>query len=284
MAVSRASNPAMPNLKQPVLSGSLAILLWALPFGSAAHAQRVDLATPPVASTLVATLDDPTPISESSSAHPDLPDAPQDAATSQAPAHQDGQTKRILGVIPNFRAVSADTKLPPQSAKDKFITAAEDSFDYSSLLLPAVIAGYSQIRNTTPEFHQGAAGYARYYWHAYVDQASENIFVEGIMPSLTRQDNRYYTLGKGGFVKRTEYSLSRAFITRNDAGKNVFNSSEIVGAGAAAGLSNLYYPSRERTFGDTAGKWGQSVGIDAATFMFKEFWPDINHRLFHTHD
>ncbi|HEY1741629.1 MAG TPA: hypothetical protein VGG18_00580 [Granulicella sp.] len=51
------------------------------------------------------------------------------------------QTKRILGIIPNFRAVSANEVLSPQSAKEKFITATEDSFDYSALVLPAVFSG-----------------------------------------------------------------------------------------------------------------------------------------------
>ena len=70
--------------------------------------------------TLVADSD----IATSSSLHEELPDAPQDqkqtpeqAATT--PPHQDGQTKRILGIIPNFRAVSADVKLPPQSFKEE---------------------------------------------------------------------------------------------------------------------------------------------------------------------
>jgi hypothetical protein len=194
------------------------------------------------------------------------------------------QTKRILGIIPNFRAVSANQKLPPQTPKEKLLTATEDSFDYSAILLPAVVAGYSQLTNATPEFHQGAAGYARYFWHSYVDQAVENYSVEAIGPILTHQDNRYYTLGKGGFFKRTGYALSRVVITRNDAGHETFNSSEVIGAGAAAGISNLYYPSAERTFGNTGSKWGLNVGIDAATFVFKEFWPDINNAFFHTRD
>ena len=194
------------------------------------------------------------------------------------------QTKRILGIIPNFRAVSSDMKLPPQSPKEKLLTATLDSFDYSSLVLPAVVAGYSQATNATPEFHQGAAGYARYYWHSYVDQAIENYMVEAIGPIITHQDNRYYTLGQGGFLKRTGYALSRAVITRNDAGNDTFNSSEVIGAGAAAGISNLYYPSPQRTLSNTLSKWGTNVGIDAGTFVFKEFWPDINKALFHTKD
>jgi hypothetical protein len=27
-------------------------------------------------------------------------------------------------------------------------------------------------------------------------------------------------------------------------------------------------------------QWGLDVGIDAGTFWFKEFWPDINKKLF----
>jgi hypothetical protein len=46
-------------------------------------------------------------------------------------------------------------------------------------------------------------------------------------------------------------------------------------------LSSLYYPTRERSFGNTSEEWGLDVGIDAASFVAKEFWPDINHRLFH---
>lgn len=191
------------------------------------------------------------------------------------------QTKRILGIIPNFRAVNTDARLPPQSVKDKFITASQDSLDYSSLFLPAALAAYGQARNATPEFHQGAAGYGRYYWHSFVDQTSENYFVEFIGPALTHEDSRYYTLGHGGFLKRTGYSLSRAVITRTDSGNSTFNASEVIGAGAAAGLSSLYYPSKERSFTNTAELWGTNVGIDAATFAFKEFWPDINRKFFH---
>jgi hypothetical protein len=105
--------------------------------------------------------------------------------------------------------------------------------------------------------------------------------VEFVGPVLTHEDPRYYTLGRGGFIKRTGYALSRAVVTRSDSGKDVFNISEVVGAGASAGLSSLYYPTRERSFGNTGTEWGLDVAIDAVSFEAKEFWPDINHWLFH---
>jgi len=191
------------------------------------------------------------------------------------------QTKRILWIIPNYRSVSANTKLPPLSTKEKFGLASEDSFDYSAFVLAGLIAGYGQIVNSSPEFHQGMAGYGRYYWHSFVDEASGNYFTEAIVPSLTHQDPRYYTLGHGGFWRRSGYAVTRLIITRTDSGGNTFNSSEIVGNLAGAGLSNAYYPAQERTFGKTVEKWGTQVGVDGIADVLKEFWPDIRRAVFH---
>jgi hypothetical protein len=128
------------------------------------------------------------------------------------------------------------------------------------------------------------AGYGRYLWHSAVDQTTENYFVEFVFPVLTREDSRYYTLGHGGFIKRSGYAVSRAVVTRSDSGKSVFNVSEVAGAGVSAGLANLYYPARERSFSNTGTSWGLDVGIDAFTFVLKEFWPDVNHKFFHYQD
>jgi hypothetical protein len=197
---------------------------------------------------------------------------------------QGKQTKRILGVVPNFRSVSADQKLPAQSLKDKFTTTMQQDFDYSSFIFVGAVAGVGFAENSVPEFHQGAAGLGRYYWHQLADQTDENTWVGFILPAALHQDSRYYTLGHGGLVKRTVYSFSRLAITRNDAGNNGPNYSEVVGAGAAAGISDLYYPSQERTWTKTGQRWLTNVILDGATFTFQEFWPDINDRIFHQHD
>lgn len=206
---------------------------------------------------------------------------PQQAASGPPPEQVQGQTKRILGIIPNFRAVNENAHLPPQSVKEKFIDATEDSFDYSSVVLPGVVAGFNQARNATPEFHQGAAGYGRYFWHTFVDQTQENYWVEFIVPAIAHEDTRFYTLGHGGFKKRAIYALGRVVITRDDAGKETFNSGEILGAAFSSALSNAYYPQAERTVGNTVDQYVLNIGIDAGTYLFKEFWPDINRRVLH---
>jgi hypothetical protein len=57
-----------------------------------------------------------------------------------------------------------------------------------------------------------------------------------------------------------------------------------VGAGAASGISNLYYPSQERNFTKTYQRWITNLAIDGGVFVFKEVWPDINNAIFHQKD
>jgi hypothetical protein len=230
----------------------------------------------------------------------DLPDAPsallfpQTTQTTNPPqttqtndpyaANAEGskQTKRVLGIIPNFSSVSADIKLPPQTPKEKLTLAAKNSFDYSSFFVASIQAGFAMDSNSYPEFHQGVKGYARYYWHTLADTADENFMVSGAAPILFHQDNRFYTLGHGSFRKRTFYAISRVLITRTDNGNPTFNFSEVIGSGAAAGLSTLYYPKQYQTWTKVGQKWLTSDLIDGFNFWWKEWWPTANKYVFHT--
>jgi hypothetical protein len=213
-----------------------------------------------------------------------LPDAPTPATNTPAPSSTNDQfgkqPKRILGIVPNYRAVSANTELPPLSFKSELWLATQDTFDYSDFIFVGALAGVSMATNSQPSFRQGAAGYGRYYWHVFVDGAIENYMTEAIVPAATREDPRYYTLGKGGFIKRTGYAASRLFITRTNSGKSTFNLSEVVGAGAAAGIGNLYYPAQYNPLVKTYQRWGTQVGLDGVFNVLKEFWPDIDHAVF----
>jgi len=218
---------------------------------------------------------------------PDSPSAIQQSATpptqaaDQSQGYEGKQTRRILGIIPNFRSVSADEKLPPLSKREKFKLMTDDSFDYSAFIYVGLLAGVSQAENSYPAFHHGAPAYARYYWHSFADTLDGNLMTEFIVPVATREDPRYYTLGHGGFVKRTGYSVSRLVYNRTDSGRRAPNFSEIVGNGAAAGVSNFYYPSQERTWTKTGQRWVTQVGLDGVSNLIKEFWPDVNSKLFH---
>jgi hypothetical protein len=216
-----------------------------------------------------------------------LPDKPTAVTPDQAPDAQNKkddsqaqQTKRMLWVIPNFGAVNSNTELPPLSTREKFVLAAQDSVvDYSSYTWAGILAGQAMLLNSDPELGRGIKGYGRYYWRTFTDGVSGTFFTEAIVPAITHEDPRYYTLGQGGFFRRTAYAISRAFVTKTDSGGTTFNWSEVAGNGLEAGLSNPYYPPQERGLNQTALNWGTQMESAVLNHVFQEFWPDIRKKL-----
>jgi hypothetical protein len=226
--------------------------------------------------------------SQGSQAPVTLPDKPPVAAPRQPEDGQDKkddsegqQTKRMFWVVPNFGAVNANTQLPPLSTREKFVLAAHDSVvDYSSFTWAGMLAGQAMILNSDPELGHGIAAYGRYYWRTFTDGVSGTFFTEAIVPAMTHEDPRYYTMGHGGFFRRTGYAISRAFVTKTDSGGTSFNWSEVAGNGLEAALSNAYYPPQERGLSQTARNWGTQMESAVLNHVFQEFWPDIRKAIF----
>jgi hypothetical protein len=193
------------------------------------------------------------------------------------------QPKRILGVMPNFRAVSAGALPPPPTPKQAFVLATKNSFDYSSFVFVGLTSAIAEGSDAHPELGKGMLGFGEYYWRGLVDKTDGNYLVIFVLPTIFHQDERYYALGEGGFWKRLTYSASRVVITPNYEGHNSFNISELLGRGMAQGISVAYYPSKSRTAGAIATKYGYAIMRDALTNTFREFWPDIAVHVLHRH-
>ncbi len=189
------------------------------------------------------------------------------------------QTERMFWVVPNFAAVSADTQVPPLTARGKFVLAMHDSLDYSGFTWTAILAGQALALRSDPELGTGIKGYGRYYWRAFADGVSGTFFTEALVPAITHEDPRYYTMGHGGFFRRVGYALSRTVVTKTDSGGTSFNWSEVAGNALEAGLSNAYYPPEERGLRQTARDWGAQVESAVVNNIAKEFWPDIRHMI-----
>jgi hypothetical protein len=189
------------------------------------------------------------------------------------------QTDRMFWVVPNFAAVSADTDLPPLTTRGKFDLAMHDSVDYTGFTWTAILAGQAMATRSDPELGTGIKGYGRYFWRTFADGVSGTYFTEAIVPSITHEDPRYYTLGHGGFFRRFGYAVSRTVVTKTDSGGSSFNWSEVMGNALEAGLSNAYYPPEERGFKQTARDWGQQMESALINNIAKEFWPDIRHGI-----
>jgi hypothetical protein len=188
--------------------------------------------------------------------------------------------ERLFWVLPDFLLIENAKTLPPLSAGAKFKVVARSSFDYIEYPVYGMLAGISQAENSEPGYGRGAEGYGKRYGAAFADGTIECFMTGAILPSILRQDPRYYQLGKGGFWRRTGYAASRIFITRADSGRIQFNYSEIAGSALSAGISTYsYHPSNQRTVRNSLSVWGTQIGYDTIAIVFNEFWPDI-HRHF----
>ena len=188
--------------------------------------------------------------------------------------------ERLFWVLPDFYLIENIHRLPSLSVGAKFKVCARSSFDYVNYPLYGMLAGISQAENSDPGYGRGAAGHGKRSGAAFADGAIESFTTSAVLPSILRQDPRYYQLGKGGFWRRTGYAVSRIFVTPADSGRMQFNYSEIVGSALSAGISNYsYHPSDQRTVRNSLSVWGTQVGYDTIAIVFNEFWPDI-HRHF----
>lgn len=210
--------------------------------------------------------------------------AAQKPAGSTTPAHElPPEPKRILGVMPNYRAVSAGVIPPPPTSREAFMMATQNSFDYSAFVFVGITSLLAEGDDAHPELGKGVKGFWAYSWRGFLDKTDGNYWVFWGLPTVLREDERYYAMGQGGIWKRGVYAGTRVLITPNYHGKNCFNISEILGRGASEAISLAYYPSQDQNASSYAEKYAYAVGRDALTNVFREFWPDIDSHVLHRH-
>ena len=192
------------------------------------------------------------------------------------------ESKRIFGIVPNFRTSPSLKNYEPLPISGKFKIAAQDAFDRGTIALAALFAGESQLTNATPSFGQGVAGYARYFGTSYADYVIGDYMTEAIYPTLLHQDPRYFRRGTGTGWARLRYAMAQIFWTHKDSGGTQFNYSEVIGNSTAVAISQAYYPDN-RTASDAVSKLGTQLGVDMASNILKEFWPDVSRKLARKH-
>jgi hypothetical protein len=221
------------------------------------------------------------PVQQPASAQSQAPGRPAPGSTEVPVSKQ--QPKRILGLMPNYRAVSAGAIPPPATPGQAFKIATLNSFDYSSFVFVGITSALAEGTNAHTQLGKGMPGYGRYYWRGFADKTVGNYMVIFALPSVLHEDERYYAKGEGSILGRGIYASSRILITPDYHGHNGFNASEILGRGIAQGISLSYYPSKSQSAGSIASKYAYAIGRDALTNTFREFWPDIATHVLHRH-
>jgi hypothetical protein len=189
----------------------------------------------------------------------------------QAQFHQE-EKQRIFGVIPNFY-VSYAPGAPPLTSKQKFHLAAVSLIDPITLLSTGFFAGIEQADGSFSAYGEGAEGYAKRYAANYADNAIGTMIGAAILPSLLKQDPRYFYKGTGSKRSRFAYAIAMSVVCKGDNGRWQPNYSGLTASFASGSISNLYYPAANHngvslTFENT----GVGIGVSAVENLFQEFF------------
>ena len=183
---------------------------------------------------------------------------------------QEQEKQRVLGVFPNFY-VSYDPSAVALRPKQKFELAWKTTIDPVTFVLIGAVAGIQQSQNTFGGYGQGAQGYAKRYGAAYADNVTSTFIGGAILPSLLKQDPRYFYKGTGSKRSRALYAIAMSVICKGDNGRWQPNYSAIIGSLIAGGISNAYYPSHDRGAALTFENTAMGIGTTAAANLFQEF-------------
>jgi Carboxypeptidase regulatory-like domain len=194
------------------------------------------------------------------------------------------ETQRVLGVIPNY-FVTYDPAALPLKAKQKFELAWKTSVDPVTFAASGAIAGVQQAADGFKGYGQGSQGYAKRFGANYADSFIGNMLGGAILPSILKQDPRYFYKGTGSKRSRVLYALANAVVCKGDNGRWQPDYSGILGALAAGGISNLYYPAGSRngaelTFENTLlGIAGSGIGNLFQEFLVRRLTPHARDQL-----
>jgi uncharacterized lipoprotein YbaY len=153
--------------------------------------------------------------------------------------------QRVLGFVPNFY-LSFNPDAAPLNPEQKWKLAWKARTDPVQFAGVAIVAGVQQANGLYDGFGDGLEGYAKRYAAAYATVWTRSMLAEVLLPSLFRQDPRYFYKGTGSTAARLGYAVSRTVVRRGDNKHWQPNYSGILGSFAAGALSNLYYPAEDR--------------------------------------
>jgi hypothetical protein len=180
------------------------------------------------------------------------------------------EKQRILGYIPNFY-VSYVSDAAPLTPKQKFELAWKTTIDPVTFIIVGATAGYEQAENQFSGYGQGASGYGKRYGAAYADMITGTFIGGALLPALMKQDPRYFYKGTGSTRSRILYAIANAVICKGDNGHWQANYSGILGGLVSGGISNLYYPPKDRGAGLVFEDEGIGIAGTAVTNLIQEF-------------
>lgn len=193
--------------------------------------------------------------------------SPQEEAKVELHAEEQ---QRVLGVVPNFY-VTYVPEAAPLASHQKFQLAWKTTVDPVTVAIVGATAGFEQAVDYYSGYGQGMRGYGKRFGATYANYLTSTFIGGAILPSLLKQDPRYFYRGAGSKRFRFLYALGYAFFCKGDNGRYQPNYSNLGGTLISSAIGNAYYPASDRGVGRTFE--GALIGIagSGAANVLEEF-------------
>lgn len=200
----------------------------------------------------------------------DLPEAPS--------VHY--STSKDHGSLHKDVTMLSEANWRPLTTKQKFKGTSDDLLNPFTQMSLLAGAKFSQAINDRPYLGPGVPGYFRRYGLDTADTANVDFIQGSLFPWMFHEDPRYIPLDEGSHKRRALYAMTRAVISRKDSGRDGFSKSEVLGAFASSGISNMYYAGdRNNGLRASSIRAVSNIGSNAAMNLLKEFWPDMARKV-----
>jgi hypothetical protein len=191
----------------------------------------------------------------------------------------------VLGFIPNY-LVTYYPHTAPLSSRQKFQLMFKTVFNPFTLGLTTAFVGGEQATGMYSGYGNGEKGFAKRFGAAYATLGIGAFMSDALLPSILKQDPRFYYKADGSVPSRLLYAITRSVICKGDNGHWEPDFSSVLGHFAAGGIANLYLPPQNRRgWGTTLENGMIGIGFDAVANMLQEFLlpkltPSLSHRRY----
>jgi hypothetical protein len=169
----------------------------------------------------------------------------------------------------------------PLTSREKFHVFVAHTYSPITFANAGIDSLKDKVIGDNREYERGWMGLGQHYGIQLATSETNVFFERFLIPTLLKQDPRYFRNPDLPFFKRALYSMSRVLITRSDNGHETFNASKVLGGAASQALSDLYVPGQGQGMGPIRDRVTFDLARDAGMNLLHEFWPDLRRKLFH---
>jgi hypothetical protein len=167
----------------------------------------------------------------------------------------------------------------PLTWEQKGYLAVHNWSDPANILTIVGISSINIAADSHTAYGPGIQGFATAAGVSLLQDATGEFFGTFLIPSLVRQDPRYYRMPKASIPRRFAHAVMMTYVAHGDDGHLMPAYGTLLAYPISAEIGNLYVPGIESDLASTAKRVATGLAIEPANNLLTEFLPDVASRV-----